>query len=190
MSSITLVRNHNFVSIKISYLYKKILFFKDWCQIKHCFLRDPPLLKAPSYVSLQCLLGFPDGSAVKKRPTACNAGDVVSSPGSGRSGEGNGNAHQCSCLGNPMERGAWRATIHWVSRAGHDWATKPLPSPQCLLCSPASHSIYFHESAYVMTFPPWGWESCLYPQGLPWDLLGQMCSINIVEYEYKESYFT
>ena len=34
-------------------------------------------------------------------------------PGSGRSpGEGNGNPLQCSCLENPMERGAWRATVH------------------------------------------------------------------------------
>ena len=34
-------------------------------------------------------------------------------PGSGRSlGEGNGNPLQCSCLGNPVDRGAWKATVH------------------------------------------------------------------------------
>ena len=35
------------------------------------------------------------------------------------SGEGNGNPPQYSCLGNPMDRGAWRATVHEVSRVGH-----------------------------------------------------------------------
>ena len=44
------------------------------------------------------------------------AGDVGSIPGSGRSpGEGNGNPLQCLCLGNPTNRGAWRATIHMVT---------------------------------------------------------------------------
>ena len=39
-------------------------------------------------------------------------GDPGSIPGSGRSlGEGNGNPLQCSCLGNPVDRGAWQATI-------------------------------------------------------------------------------
>ena len=44
-----------------------------------------------------------------------NAGDVGLIPGSGRSpGGGNDNPHQCSCLGNPMENGAWWATVHGV----------------------------------------------------------------------------
>ena len=43
----------------------------------------------------------------------CNAGDLDSIPGSGRSpGEGNGNPLQYSCLENPMDRGAWQATVH------------------------------------------------------------------------------
>ena len=46
---------------------------------------------------------------VVKNPPA-NAGDQSSIPGLGRSpGEGNGNSLQYSCLGNPMDRGAWRA---------------------------------------------------------------------------------
>ena len=47
-------------------------------------------------------------------------------PGSGGSpGEGNGNPLQYSCLGNPMDRGAWWATVHEVTkRVGHDLATK------------------------------------------------------------------
>ena len=36
---------------------------------------------------------------------------------------------QDSCLGNPMDRGAWQATVHGVPRVGHDLVTKPLPPP-------------------------------------------------------------
>ena len=39
-------------------------------------------------------------------------------------GEGNGNPLQYSCLGNPMDRRAWRATVHGVARVGHDLRTK------------------------------------------------------------------
>ena len=55
-----------------------------------------------------------------------HAGDPGLIPGSGRSpGEGNGNSLQYSCLENPMDRGAWRATVYGVARVGHDWAAKP-----------------------------------------------------------------
>ena len=60
------------------------------------------------------LWGFPVGSEVKA--SASNAGDPGSIPGSGRSpGEGNGNPLQHSCLENPMDRGAWRETVHGVA---------------------------------------------------------------------------
>ena len=60
---------------------------------------------------------FPDGTVVKNPPaTAGDARDLGSIPGSGRSlGEGNDNPLQYSCLENPMDRGAWRATLHGVS---------------------------------------------------------------------------
>ena len=46
-----------------------------------------------------------------------NAGDVGSIPGSGRSpGEGNENQFQYSCLGNFMDRGAWKALIHGIAK--------------------------------------------------------------------------
>ena len=49
---------------------------------------------------------------------AYNAGDLGSIPGSGRSpGEGNGNPLQYSCLENPMDRGAWWATVHGVAES-------------------------------------------------------------------------
>ena len=59
--------------------------------------------------------GFPGGSEVKA--SACNAGYLGSIPGSGRSpGEGNGSPLQYSCLENPMDLGAWQATIHGVAK--------------------------------------------------------------------------
>ena len=49
-------------------------------------------------------------------------------PGSGRSPGGeHGNPFQYSCLENPMDRGAWQATVHGVSRVRHHIATKPPP---------------------------------------------------------------
>ena len=59
-------------------------------------------------------LGFSGGSDSKK--FACNAGYLGSVPGLGRSpGGGHGNPLQYLCLENPMDRGAWRATVHEVS---------------------------------------------------------------------------
>ena len=58
---------------------------------------------------------FPDGSVGKE--SACNAGSLDLIPGLGRSpGEGNGNTLPYSCLGNPMDRGAWRAAVHGAAR--------------------------------------------------------------------------
>ena len=58
--------------------------------------------------------GFPGGSVVKS-PLA-NAGAMGSIPGSRRSpGEGNGNPFQYPCLENPMDGGAWWATVHGVT---------------------------------------------------------------------------
>ena len=60
--------------------------------------------------------GFPDGLVVKNSPA--NGGDPGSIPGWGRSsGEGNGNSLQYSCLGNPMDREAWRATVPGVAKS-------------------------------------------------------------------------
>ena len=52
-----------------------------------------------------------------KNPPA-SAGDTGSIPGSRRSpGERNGNPLQCSCLKNPMNRVAWRATVYGVAKS-------------------------------------------------------------------------
>ena len=72
------------------------------------------------------LKDFPSGSASKE--SACNAGDAGSIPGLGRSpGEGNGNPLQYCCLGNPMDRGAWWATVQEVEK---HWA--PLSNRACM----------------------------------------------------------
>ena len=59
---------------------------------------------------------FPGSSEVKA--SGCNAGDLGSIPGLGRlPGEGNGNPLQYSCLENPMDGGAWWATVHGVAKS-------------------------------------------------------------------------
>ena len=61
-------------------------------------------------------MGFPGGSDSKE--SACNAQDLSSIPRSGKSpGEENGNPLQYSCLENSMDRGAWWATVHGVTKS-------------------------------------------------------------------------
>ena len=65
---------------------------------------------------LRVLLGLPHTSVVKNLPA--NAGDMVSIPGLERPpGRGNGTPIQYSCLGNPMDRGPWQATVHGVTKS-------------------------------------------------------------------------
>ena len=60
--------------------------------------------------------------------TACNTVDPGSILGLGRPPkEGNGNPLQYSCLGSPMDREAWQATVHGVARVRHNLATKSSP---------------------------------------------------------------
>ena len=60
-------------------------------------------------------MGFPGSSVVKNLPA--NAGDVGLIPGLGKSpGEGNDNIFYYSCLGNPMETGAWQGIVHRATK--------------------------------------------------------------------------
>ena len=60
----------------------------------------------------------PDELLNVARESDCDAGDAGFIPELGRSpGEGNGNLLQYSCLGNPMQGGAWRATVHGVAES-------------------------------------------------------------------------
>ena len=90
--------------------------------ISFIFLRTVILVGMQWYLiaDLMCISlltngGFASGSVVKNLPA--NAEEVGSVPGLRRSsGEGNGNLLQYSCLGNPMERGAWWATVNGIAR--------------------------------------------------------------------------
>ena len=95
-----------------------------WSQrVRHDLWTKQQILRSLSslwfnYVQLlkQYFWGFPGGSEVKV--SACNARNLGSIPGSGRSpGEGNGNALQYSCLENSMDREAWWATVHGVAKS-------------------------------------------------------------------------
>ena len=68
------------------------------------------------FTSSHSTRGFPGGSEVKAY--ACNAGDLGFIPGLERSpGKGNDNPLQYSCLGNSMDRGAWRARVHGITKS-------------------------------------------------------------------------
>ena len=76
---------------------------------------------------------------VKNQPV--NAGDRALTPGLGRpTEEGNGNPLQCSCLGNPMDRGAWWATVHGVTNSqtrlsnNNGTTQRPVNSEGKILC--------------------------------------------------------
>ena len=83
--------------------------------------------------------GFPGGSVVKNLPTNAGAvGDTRSI-----SGGGNGNPLQYSCLGNPMGRGAWRATVHGVAEL--DMTERLMLSVFCRITMQISHNYtYIH----------------------------------------------
>ena len=80
----------------------------------YCFWDSLDNLKL--YFTHNCFEYAPSGSEVKA--SACNAGDLGSIPGSRRSPrEGNGNTLQYSCLENPLDGGAWWATVHRVTKS-------------------------------------------------------------------------
>ena len=64
-------------------------------------------------------MGFPGGLVVKKQlANSRDTEDMSLTPGLGRSpGGGDGNPLQYSCLGNPMDRGTWQATVHGVPKS-------------------------------------------------------------------------
>ena len=95
-------------------------------------------------------MGFLGGGSDGKE-FAYNAGDPGLIPGLRRSsGEGNGPLHY-SCLENPMDKGAWQATVRGVTRVGHDLMTKP---PVFNLCNYFPHTQpIFSSSKTVTSFP-------------------------------------
>jgi len=92
---------------------------------------------------------FPGGSVVKNQPA--NSGDLRSIPGSGRfPGEGNGNPLQYSRLGNPMEREAWQATVHGVSKESD--TTEQLSTVHRYTISTTVKSLGFYGNKILLVF--------------------------------------
>ena len=76
-------------------------------------------------IKLRVMLNYGDflgGSVVKNLPASAESwGDAASDSGLGESpGVGNGNPVQYSCLGNSMDRGAWRVIVHEVAESPHE----------------------------------------------------------------------
>ena len=98
----------------------RLVSVSSFCICYFLFLEGSPSSSHSSYLlsGLNVTIaspGFSDGSAVKNLPR--NAGDAGLIPGLERSlREGNGNPLQYSCLGNPMDKGAWWATVHGVTK--------------------------------------------------------------------------
>ena len=78
-----------------------------------------------------CWGGFPCSSVRKE--SACSAGDPGSIP-ERSPGERNGNPLQYFCLKNLMDKGAWQATVHGVTRVRHDFASKPPTTIELKFC--------------------------------------------------------
>ena len=115
------------------------------CLVSACWMNYLPavwknIMLSPINTTVSCRMGFPQGLVVKDLPA--NAGELGLIPGSGRyPKEWNGNSLQYSCLRNPMDRGAWWATIHQFSSVqslsqvwffvtpGLQHARLPCPSP-------------------------------------------------------------
>ena len=94
--------------------------FSEWSPKVPCRFKHPIIPLNVIMALFYQFLGFPGGWDGKE--SACSAGGLGSIPGSGRSpGEGNSNPLQYSCLENPMDGGAWSATVHGVAK--HNWAT-------------------------------------------------------------------
>ena len=94
------------------------------------------------------------GSVVKNLPV--NAGNAGSIPGLGRSpGERNGNPLQYSHLENPMDRGAWQATVHGVTKSCtqlRHWAQAQTYLKASILRWPMSLPFTFHGPKHVTCF--------------------------------------
>ena len=148
-----------------------IIFVRTVVTKLHRFLNGSPLqyfLHQPNYFGCLILpegtflskayliLGFPSDSVVKEPPANTgDARDKGSIPA-----EGNGKPLQYSCLGNPMDRGTWQATVHGIKRVGHNLVTKQ----QYLVLQQSAYvlelmslfvlfRLHFHQSLNTYDYP-------------------------------------
>ena len=104
------------------------------------------LIKSKLWTSNGHDWGFLGGSVVKNSPAS--AGDPSSIPDLGRSpAEGNDNLFKYSCLGNPMDRGAWQATVHGLAQSWtqlSNWTTlTTIVEKCCMFCFGIQCSLSF-----------------------------------------------
>ena len=95
-------------------MFIKIYFFVYFWLHQVLVMAQGSLVACGFSCSAACgITGGPDG-----KKSACNARDLSSIPGSGRSpGGGNGNPLQYPCLENFMDKGAWQTTVHGVTKS-------------------------------------------------------------------------
>ena len=123
---------------------------------------DFPTLQKPEFVLMYSqIMGFPGGAVAKSLPASArdsgNTRDASSIPGSGRSsGEGNGYPLQYSCLDNSMEREAWQATDHgvtksqtWLSARAHTHTHTHRLTVQCWFYFSCRKKKYFNSFLFL-----------------------------------------
>ena len=126
-------------------------------------------------------MGFPSSSDSKA--SACNAGDLDSTPGSGRSpGEGNGNSLQYSCLENPHAQKSLVGYNPWGRRVRHNWVTNTYThhhhhGRDTLVCNTKVESIIGHLwwAIRLGTQKELGWLQAFY--SFVWGLISRICSL-------------
>ena len=122
---------------KIIYIYTQNTIYIFFYIIDVCVY----ICKYKFHLFIYTKWGFPGGSVVKNLPA--NTGDMGLISDLGRySGEGNGKPLQYSCLGNPMDRGAWWSTVHGVAKSWtqlSNWTTSTTYTKYHRLLSCFSH---------------------------------------------------
>ena len=139
------------------------------------------------------------------KASACNVGDLGSIPGSGKSlGEGNGNPHQYSFLENPMDGGAWWATVHGVAKSRtrlSDFThslTHLMPYfTLTIVFWSSSSNLWLLEKVFLV--PLLLWAMCNHSQefsfGLPWLTVGFTTELKyfslyqFIKWEWLEFHF-
>ena len=128
-----IIGKNNSDSILCLFLLLQILYSTDLLQVKNVayslMYTGWPILKTLTFKGITLLHRYKD-----------EKGDAGSIPVLVRSpGEGNDNPLKYSCLGNPMDGGAWHATVQEITRVGHNWEIKLPPSEMKKLQKRESH---------------------------------------------------
>ena len=109
--------------------------------------RAPPRADQSTFVSTYCVPeGFPGGSVVRNPPASAeDSRDGGSTPGLGRSPGGeHGNPLQYSCLENPLDRGAWWATVHGVAKSQTRLSNKTVAITVCQTLDTSARVLNIH----------------------------------------------